>query len=313
MTARGLLIWQCLGHIVPVMRTILAAASIVPILATQAHAGNSPAIFEPNGQWIAEFAEGQCLLTREFISGDVNLKLALIQYYPSRGAELVAATEGGFGTGEVFYRFGSVGLYKEAKDCTVMDWSGLEGTKFPVDLLLRNEAAEPENKTDDPPVYRAPLDLDDVEKSASTYDDLTLQTEGRVFVIKTENLLQPIKVLNRCTANLVEEWGFDVDLHRSLTRSASLENAEPLLQRMARNLPKRMVERGARNNVVVRLNIGSDGEADGCFPQNDKTIEYVAEYVCDMFARYGKYEAALDAQGQPVASYYIRNVKYAAN
>jgi hypothetical protein len=56
--------------------------------------------------------------------------------------------------------------------------------------------------------------------------------------------------------------------------------------------------------------IATDGKPSSCDVQIEAPSPSFQKTACDVLMRYAKFEPALDAQGQPIASYFITGILY---
>ncbi len=290
------------------MRTILAATlCLPPLCSTAAAAEDEVTVFEPSSQWVADFAEGRCLLSRQFMSGTKELKLQFIQYFPRISAFLMLATEDGFGSGRLEYRFGDASEFDEVKRRFGTSWGGLKGTLFSVAMVGPVDTGKDEERTEG---EVRPIDFSRVEAFAATHASLTVKGSRGIYRIETGNLEAPVKVLNQCTSNLVDQWGLDEAAHRSLSRGVTLENATTIYREIEDSYPSKAVRQKVSALVSVRVIVDAEGLPLDCSLQNDMSMDIFAKGVCGILLRKGRFSPALDAEGNPLSRYWATSITY---
>ncbi|WP_230280895.1 hypothetical protein [Croceicoccus sp. Ery15] len=302
MTARGLLIWQCLGHIVPVMRTILAAAALViwPGFVPNVLAKEPPeeVIFEPSTDWLVDFAENRCLLTRLFKSGEREFRLQFVQYQPGDAIHLLMASEKKFGRSKFRARVGTSTDFREYESYHTLDWDSVPAAFVSLSLRPRLPDVNDENAR---PIW---TDREREELTAAM-ERLEVEIRGERLVVKTGSLRAPMSVMDRCTDNLVESWGIDIAAHANLTRRAAPVDYRDMFDKMI-DAPQFRSKHAPDNLIaVVRVDLDEAGLPTGCHTYDDMSYDKLDEFVCEVLMEDTKFLPALDSEGNPIASYYM--------
>src|SRR3569833_1156612 len=65
------------------MKSLVATAAALGLLAGTAHAAdNAPRVFKPAGQWVADYGDDYCRLSRDFSDGGGQISLGLDRIQP---------------------------------------------------------------------------------------------------------------------------------------------------------------------------------------------------------------------------------------
>lgn len=132
-------------------------------------------------------------------------------------------------------------------------------------------------------------------------------------LLRTGSLAAPLRAMDACLDELMLHWGIDVEAHRHLSRAVEPLDYDRLAREIVNNYPREMLRQHQQAMVRVRLAVGADGSATGCNLQNDYNETQFEQVVCQNMLEYARFEPALDAAGQPIASYYQVAVTYRLN
>ena len=162
------------------------------------------------------------------------------------------------------------------------------------------------NRSDDEWINLQPISED--RKKAVKY--LRIGKPLRTPVtLETGSLRGPIAALDTCVENLVASWGVDVQKHKNLTQMAEpLKSSGDWIK--SSDYPENMLMAGQPALVSFRLSIGPDGVPTACHIQATTRPKEFDNAVCKSVMRRARFSPALDAQGQPLASYYQKNVYF---
>lgn len=84
-----------------------------------------------------------------------------------------------------------------------------------------------------------------------------------------------------------------------------VNRAFPILYRAYQGM-----ELGQGATLTVRLDVAADGQISGCRLQQSIGEDAVGELLCRQIQRFGQLLPALDAHGQPIASYSIQRIRF---
>lgn len=291
-------------------RFFVAALGLSATLASPAVAQSEPVFLEPAGEWAVDFGVERCVLTRNF--GPENNRHALFfqQWAPSADFSFTAS-------GPAFERYRSrratyvsfqPGGRKRRTEPFVGKTDGLGRaviySSFAIDPddLSRDEQPDPDSAMNK---GLAQLDL----KDAGTVKFISFRQGKRTVQFNVNALRDAFEVMNVCTQSLVEDWGLDVEKHLTATRRAHMKNFDAIARRVASNYPRDALNRGEQAILRVRVMIDENGVPTDCFISDVTRTERLDSPACRPLMQ-GTYVPALDADGNPFASYFTTSIIY---
>ena len=129
--------------------------------------------------------------------------------------------------------------------------------------------------------------------------------------INTGPLQAPMDAMRLCMDDLIGTWGIDADAHKSLTRRVEPVGRQQWTRRFAQAYPSIALARGAQASLHVRLIVNEAGRVDDCLVQSGVGLEVFNDTACNRLTRFARFEPALDAQGEPIKSYWTTSIIYA--
>jgi len=99
----------------------------------------------------------------------------------------------------------------------------------------------------------------------------------------------------------------------SQARSASPDNIRRWSSRIQENYPSRAVRSEIEGNVGVTVTIGPDGRVASCRVSSSSGESILDDAACDGISRYGRFNPALDAAGNPTTDTYSTTIVYQLN
>lgn len=151
-----------------------------------------------------------------------------------------------------------------------------------------------------PPVTRA------TETAVKT---ITISYSGRQRVFTTGPLDKAFDALRKCTDNLVKTWGFDPQQQAALSRRPD-PLSSPSRWIGSSDYPSAMLNRGKQALVNFRLSVSAQGLPTACEVQSSYNEKKFDDATCAALMRRARFTPALDAKGQPVASFYLNTVRW---
>lgn len=130
------------------------------------------------------------------------------------------------------------------------------------------------------------------------------------LLLMTGALHAPMNAMRTCLDELMSHWNVDVEAHRTLVREVMPIDYARWVKEIQKEYPRRMARQQKEGYLHVRLDVSPDGAPTGCFlqsPLNDDDFERVA---CNNLLRHAKFVPALDARGEPMASFYQTSIVY---
>lgn len=129
------------------------------------------------------------------------------------------------------------------------------------------------------------------------------------LTLRTGSLGKPFAVLRDCNDWLLGQWGIDVEKHRHLTRRAAPTGAPSDWFRSA-DYPKNMLNELRTGLVYFRLLVDPDGTISDCTIQRSPMPVEFAVRTCEVVKQRGSFVPALDADGEPIRSYWLGAVRW---
>lgn len=298
-------------------------ASFFGALGMVGHAGAGQAqesggtVLQPSSRWVLDYAETHCRLVRVFGEGRDQVTLVLEQYKPSDEVSLTLVGEPleRFGRrDEVDMRFGP--LHSEGRSTpfktgtfgpprsTALIFGGVDFDPAAPDPAAPGEdeaAAMPEVEDRLPQLQPA---------TGAQIEWLTIGSGRRAVRLQVGAMGDVFTALNQCSTDLLRHWGLDADRHRTLTRMAHPENFPEVARAIQRFYPDAALRAGEQARLEVRMIIEADGSISDCSIAEATSAEYIESPACREFSRRARFAPALDAEGQPMKSYYSTGVVY---
>lgn len=289
----------------------VVAAAMVCAAQSGTSAANErrPAEFLPTSDWVIDFGDDYCRLSRSFSDGEHELLMALERLQPGYPSRLILVGDGlrpFRSTETVGYRFAPSTTRQTG---SLLQARTAEGDAF-YDLgltsLLPEGLAPPVNLFADEGVLTAPdYDAARERELAATIDHLVI-SEGlyRPVNLHTGNLQEPISALQQCALDLVDHWGLDGARHAQASRAVHPEGfVSDWLPQVSLRPAQWATLRSDRSGVRVLVN--EAGAPTSCEVQGAASGEDPSHTICDALLENGQFQPALDADGEPMRSYWM--------
>lgn len=256
---------------------VLVAGSV--LLSSPAQSELPPQALSPTGDWIANFADDSCSLSRTFGSGSDSVLLILRTYGPNAAIEAQVASRG---TKLVPDR-PSVRFLPAVSEVGGAEYFGeLRGKNGWVGITL--------------PVARPTV--------AAQVTGVELQ---RVFqkarVLTTGAMSGAFRVLDRCEDDLMTSLGLDAQAHRTMTQPVAVNWNDDWLN-VTTPMQRRLINRGSMRQDV-RVLVDELGKPYGCKVVAGAVDESIAQNLCDALLEHAHFQPALNVTRNPMKSYFI--------
>jgi len=294
----------------------LALAGVVAgTLVRPSVADAAPRAFAPVSAWEMEYAEDSCRLIRSFGDGDAVVTLALERYEPSNAFSVALISDAltAFrGTQRVKFRFDPAGpafeyplLRSELADGRAYYQLGAAGVVPPPPL--RSDQTPEELLAQRAEPYQGAKEREYAQRITS----LTV-TEGFSDEVRLQlgPMEAPVGAVQTCIDELLSHWNINVDQHRTMTRKA-VPAEDPYEWLDAKSFPSDQGRRGLGGTTRVRLMVDQSGKPTSCHIQRGSAAESFNQAACRILMERGKFVPALDAAGQPMASYFVASFVFA--
>ena len=285
----------------------LPLATVAALSALSAHAqaaGDQPLTLAPTTQWNVDYTDDSCALRRAFGSGDATATLQLRMFAPGDQYEFLIVGDGlGRTRGTPRVRYGSDADWFEPSAPLVSNGRDQNAVVFsdnlrPAALKPKGEAAAPWSDAERDAREAAVTAL---TLAGSFEHDLTLQTGA---------MHRPMEAMRTCLAELVTHWGLDSAVQDTLTRKVQPVQQRDWQRQILGAYPTDMIRQGKSGRVPVRVIVDAAGKPANCIAVKNFADPAFENAACAAMMRYARFEPALDAQGQPVTSYWVTTVVY---
>ena len=291
----------------------IAVAALV-LLHQPAWAADEPVRLAPSSKWHVEYADDSCRLARQFGEGERTSLVVIERFQPGDPFRLTVT--GPFkrarSGADAALRFGPAESEQNVSFLEA-EWQGRPALIFPGSLRIapmteqEQQAREAVAESDEAHLFE-PAPIGAEREGAATF--LSVDAPGAsAFLFETGSLGEPFAALRKCMDELLTHWGIDVERHRSLTREATPVGSPGKWLRST-DYPTSLLRKGAQGVVHFRLSVDGEGKVSGCHIQRSTRPAGFDEAVCDALTRRARLEPALDAEGIPIASYYINTARF---
>ncbi|MEN9682345.1 MAG: hypothetical protein RLZZ427_96 [Pseudomonadota bacterium] len=260
----------------------------------------SPAVaaelrFEPASSWQIDNAPQMCRLSREYAAGDEHMTLRLEQYRPGASVQVVLI-------GEQVKRAESFSSFEVRLGST----QPFHTSAFPLILpdgriarLLNFQLVKPSKSS----AHTWP---DEVALKAINEMAFAAPVMG-TLLFQTNTLPRAMIEMRKCGDSMVREWGFDPDQQAALLRQP--EPASPHQKWVTFDDVKRLhLARDQVGRFDYRLDIDAAGLPTGCHVVRTFSDPVIAQKICAVLLKRGRFIPALDATGKPIASFWFNRI-----
>lgn len=280
------------------MRWIVTGALIAGLCTSSLLADNSPMV--RTGTWDLSYDSKSCDLTAQFGKGADQITLMFSRDMPTDAFDLRL----------IGRRFASPNFRSDI----TLDFGPTLAPKRATTLNGRFG--------DRPMMLLTSLQLSDQDPDESgtshisasalaAIDSLTIKLGANSTRLQLGSMAPPMAGLTGCINDMIAEWGFDPRQQASLTRRATpLTSPGDWLN--TGDFPVKLRGRGESGVTRFRLDIDETGAVTGCHIATAAGDPAFARATCDGIQKRARFSPALDAQGQPVRSFYVNGVRWAA-
>ncbi|WP_447764762.1 energy transducer TonB [Sphingopyxis panaciterrae] len=275
-----------------------------------------PLRLAPSSQWNVNYADDSCRLARAFGTGDEEVILILDRFQPGPMVYMTLTgkpVKVNNDKSELTVRFGtdepaqmgrfSMGKTENATPAVLLE-RALYVAGSPDDAA---DQASDEKDEQSPRLRHIPaVDPARIAAVTSVRIDIPLI---RPLILETGSMGAPVDALAGCVDDLVRGWGVDVAAHAKLSRPP-VPIGNPGKWVTSGDYPSAMLWKGQQANVFFRLGIGVDGRPTACHIQQSTRPVAFDEAVCKSLMLRARFSPALDADGKPIASYYLNRVRF---
>jgi hypothetical protein len=292
---------------------IIGAALISGAASNNIQAAPAPLKLAPASKWHVDYADERCRLAREFGEGTSKTTLFLDKYGPGESFRMVVAggpVKTDVAQADLAVRFGPT---EQAQPLFFLNGNLGESSALVFGGEIRiagpnpSEAAAIKAKRHgDPWIELAPIAPE--RYSAVRYLEFGKPLRKAVQ-LETGSLKSAFAALDKCVDDLVASWGVDVEKHKALTRKAT-PTGNPAKWVVSSDYPAKMLQSGQQAFVDFRLSVGVDGKPTACQIQATTRPKEFDDAVCQSLMSRASFVPALDAAGQPIASWWRSRVRF---
>lgn len=280
------------------------AYSLAAIAALPAQAEAETKIVTATSPWKMDYAANECRLQRGFGTPDAPVLLQITQLAPG---DRIYVTVAGKAFGSIDENSDvTLSTAPDSHDpistrLTLGDMQAADGTTLTT-LLFAGTTLNGFSEGGKPPVPVTP------EREAGV-TSLIVSWGKNAVQIGTGPLGKTMAAMHTCTDTLVKSWGLDPAQQASLKERP--HPATPTSGWFPPNsYPSDLAAEGRQAIVEVRLLVDAVGAPTGCTVVEGYNEPRFAKATCDQIIKRARFKPAIDAAGQPAASYYITRVQW---
>jgi len=276
-------------------------------LAAPLAAAEAPVELAPSSKWNVDFATDKCQLIRTFGEGENQHFLRFQQYSPGRSAGLTVA-------GPAFKRFRSraatdLRFFEGQPPHRTKPFTGTvegfgDGVIFSAVTIDQGMPERPAK--DDAPETSVPL-LD--QALGKQVQFVELRQGGRTVRFKTGPLNAAFDVLNKCSLDLLRDWGLDPDKHLTALSGPRWINQDVIVRRIQSDYPSEAAREGEQAILRMRVIVSEQGQVESCTLIDATVTKELESPACRMM-KSATFEPARDAAGVPFKSYFATSITY---
>jgi TonB family protein len=251
------------------------ALSALLLVAHQPAAAEPPAA-TPAGKWVVNFADQQCIASRDFVAEDRRVTLGL-QVLPAETSS------------QLLLRFADQAPRARVwADATIL----IGGQK----ARARSLIAAPDARRN--LVYHLFLKPEEHQRLLTTGAISIRGGDLGWLVFDLAPVTTLARVLRDCEADLLATWGLSREEQARQARFPELTNSFRV--DYPRNAPK-----GAIGEVHARVDVSAAGAVSNCVVVRSSGHAALDAAACSSFLRLARFKPAVDKAGRPVRSLYL--------
>ena len=116
--------------------------------------------------------------------------------------------------------------------------------------------------------------------------------------------------MEACLDELITHWGIDAPAHRTLLKPVTPRKLEQWARKMQGNYPFSAQIQGERGPINIRLKIDRAGKPTECRAIASLAAEVLNSSACEGLMKFGVFDPAIAADGEPIDSYWTTRVVY---
>lgn len=300
------------------MLRYLVCLAVTTALVPGPAVAKEPVGLAPSSKWHVNYADDSCRLARSFGTGADEVLLVMDRFRPGPAVYLTlvgSPVKVRSDNRNAVIRFGpnerdqerrfDVATRENGSPALLVSQSVLVAGAREVWDAAKGDRGEAENGF---PASKKLPDIDPAWNDRVT--SLEIRISGKQPVLLDIGAMgKPMAALTACTDDLLRGWGIDVEAHRKLSRPLA-PASDPARWLNFSDYPTTMRQGGYQGIVHFRLIVDEAGKPKSCHIQKSTRPEEFEKAVCDGIMRRADFIPALDANGKPVASYYINRARF---
>lgn len=249
-----------------------------------------PVALDPVGSWIADYADAQCLLSRDFGTGKDRITL---------GFGLLPGAE----SDEIY-------LLEPERDTPQLRWTQVEIDLGPDRQLIKGSGPSIKNSAGGR-ITRITSKAVQVAafRTATTID---IVSDGKRYRLKLAGMKAAFAASDACELDLLRAWGLDPAL---LTDAAVPATPVSGSERWITydDYPPEAIRAGKGGLTVFRLDVDAKGAVGGCTIVASSGFEPLDKQTCLAMRKRARFNPARRADGTPVPTIWINRARWAVS
>ena len=248
----------------------------------------------PTSKWNVDYAPTECRLLRTFGEGKEQILLQIARYDVLDRLEMALAGPHIPATDEKQAVSVSTSTVAEVPGMRAQGFAGMRNT--PATLRFSPDV-------DLPKALRG-----DVAAGKPTMLGINFV---RRYAIRLDlgAMANALAALDKCSDNLIASWGIDPVQQRQL-KSGPEPVESPVSWFRPDDYPAGLSQMGMGGAVIIRLLVGTDGNVQKCEVAKAGGDKAFQDATCEAATKRARFRPAIAADGQPVASVWIKRIDW---
>lgn len=293
-------------------RKFMVGALAMQLWSHPAMAAKEPVYLEPSSKWHVRYEDDGCRLIRTFGEDRDKVMVVMSRYGPGEKFRLTLAGN------PVKLRRNNRDLHLQFGDheaAQKVSYMPATMSEMPALVMGRMRIGAPtaveQIAVDRRKPFEETVKLSKISASryaAARYILVTHPYKGPIY-LQTGPLEKPFAAFAACVDELITHWGIDVEKHKNLSKKVKPVGS-PGRWVNARDYPLEMLRQRQQGIVQFRLSVDAYGKATQCHIQQSTRPQEFDDAVCKSLMKRAAFEPALDADGNPVASFWRNTVRF---
>lgn len=259
---------------------------------------------QPISAWTLDFGDNYCALRGAFGNEDEPVYLEMRQFRTAYDFQISVLGEGLSSRDRpVEYRMSPGSDWREVAFATPLRLqNGGAGVQFTGNLLTSDVVSLGYGDYLSDPRYR------EREAEISTIGIRNaLKDEIHLAVGPLDDVME---VMRDCTDDLMNRWGLDPEVYRTITRPVLPRDQRGWARNVVEDYPWEMVRAGESGTVSLAVVVGADGAVERCIVTASTAHAGLQQGACEAMIEHAEFEPALDGNGEPTRDIWSTNVTY---